>query len=61
MLLISFGTRPEYIKVKPLIDEFRGKIKFKLLFTGQHSDLLNNIKKDELLQLEIFLKFKFQL
>jgi len=53
MLLISFGTRPEYIKVKPLIDEFRGKIKFKLLFTGQHSDLLNNIKKDELLQLEM--------
>jgi UDP-N-acetylglucosamine 2-epimerase (non-hydrolysing) len=41
MLLISYGTRPEYIKVKPLIDELRkrGSIEFKILFTGQHQDI----------------------
>ncbi|MAG26597.1 UDP-N-acetylglucosamine 2-epimerase (non-hydrolyzing) [Candidatus Pacearchaeota archaeon] len=53
MLLISFGTRPEYIKLKPLIDEFRSKIDFKLLFTGQHTDLLNNIKEDDLIELQM--------
>jgi UDP-N-acetylglucosamine 2-epimerase (non-hydrolysing) len=36
MLLIAYGTRPEYIKIKPLIDELEGKIPFKVLFTGQH-------------------------
>ena len=46
MILISFGTRPEFIKIKPLIDSFRGKIPFKLLFTGQHVDLLSNIDDD---------------
>jgi len=41
MLLISYGTRPEYIKVKPLIAELskRGSIAFKILFTGQHQDI----------------------
>jgi len=38
-ILISYGTRPEYIKIKPLLDELRGKIDFKLLFTGQHEHL----------------------
>ena len=28
MLLIAYGTRPEYIKIKPLIDELEGKIPF---------------------------------
>ena len=37
MILISFGTRPEWIKIKPIIDQMRGKIPFKLLFTGQHT------------------------
>ena len=46
MILISFGTRPEFIKIKPLIKAFEGKIPFKLLFTGQHVDLLSNIKND---------------
>ena len=44
MILIGFGTRPEYIKIKPLMDEFDGKIDYKLLFTGQHTDLLSGIK-----------------
>jgi len=41
MLLISYGTRPEYIKVKPLINELtrREIIPFKIIFTGQHQDL----------------------
>ena len=43
MLLISFGTRPEYIKIKPLLEEFDGKIPYALLFTGQHTSLLENV------------------
>jgi UDP-N-acetylglucosamine 2-epimerase (non-hydrolysing) len=41
MLLVSFGTRPEYIKIKSLIEEFkRNNISFKLLYTGQQPDLI---------------------
>ena len=43
MLLISFGTRPEYIKIKPLLEEFDGKIPYALLFTGQHTSLLEKV------------------
>jgi UDP-N-acetylglucosamine 2-epimerase (non-hydrolysing) len=41
-ILICFGTRPEYIKVKSLIDNLNN---VKTLFTGQHVDLVkdNNI------------------
>jgi len=46
MMLICFGTRPEYIKVKPLLKAFDGKIPYKLLFTGQHEDLLSHVKGD---------------
>ena len=46
MLLICFGTRPEWIKIKPLIKCFKGNIQYRLLFTGQHVDLLNNIYED---------------
>ena len=42
-LLICFGTRPEWLKVKPLLKEIDN---YKLLFTGQHSDLLKDIKVD---------------
>jgi len=42
MILICFGTRPEWLKVKPLIN----KINCKLLFTGQHSDLLSGVTCD---------------
>ena len=52
MMLISFGTRPEYIKIKPLLGAFRGHIPFKLLFTGQHVDLLSHVE-DEIAKLEI--------
>jgi UDP-N-acetylglucosamine 2-epimerase (non-hydrolysing) len=40
MILISYGTRPEYIKIKPLIIEMsRQDIKYRLLFTGQHVNM----------------------
>ena len=41
MLLTAFGTRPEWIKIKPVIDEIEGEIPFKILFTGQHTSLVD--------------------
>lgn len=39
--LLSFGTRPEWIKIKPLIKAFQqNNIEYNCLFTGQHTDLL---------------------
>ncbi len=47
MILLAFGTRPEYIKIDPLIKEFTKQgIPFKTLFTGQHKDLLKEVKAD---------------
>ena len=43
MILVSFGTRPEYIKLKPLMAEMKEEIPFKVLFTGQHTDLPINL------------------
>lgn len=40
MILLCYGTRPEWIKIKPLIKEMkRKKMKFKVLFTGQQKDI----------------------
>lgn len=40
-LLICYGTRPEWIKVKPIIDRLKDtNIQYKTLFTGQHKDLV---------------------
>ena len=40
MILVVYGTRPEFIKIKPLIDEMKlNKLNFKVLFTGQHKDI----------------------
>ena len=42
MILVTYGTRPEYIKIKPLIDEMvKENIPFKTLFTGQHKDIVS--------------------
>ena len=42
MLLICYGTRPEWIKVKPIIDRLsESSIEYKTLFTGQHKDLVS--------------------
>ena len=43
MILLCFGTRPEWLKIKPLIKVLDN---YELLFTGQHPDLLKNIKVD---------------
>lgn len=43
--LVCFGTRPEIIKLFPLINEFKRKnISYKTLFSGQHADLLNQFQ-----------------
>jgi len=39
-ILVTYGTRPEYIKIKPLIEEMKmNLIPHKILFTGQHEDI----------------------
>jgi UDP-N-acetylglucosamine 2-epimerase (non-hydrolysing) len=40
-ILIGYGTRPEFIKVKPLIDKLKGVIDFKTVFTGQHVHIID--------------------
>ena len=42
-MLLCFGTRPEWLKIKPLIEVLDN---YQLLFTGQHPDLLKDIKVD---------------
>jgi UDP-N-acetylglucosamine 2-epimerase (non-hydrolysing) len=47
MLLLAYGTRPEYIKLKSLIHEFDlCNFPYKTLFTGQHKDLVKELKPD---------------
>jgi len=45
-ILICYGTRPEYIKIEPILNndiiQFQN---IKTLFTGQHRDLLKNSSK----------------
>ena len=45
MIAIVVGTRPELIKIFPLVEEFKKKkINFKIIHTGQHyTSSLNNI------------------
>ena len=44
-ILLCFGTRPEWLKIKPLIT-IMDRSEYKLLFTGQHPDLLQNVEVD---------------
>tara|TARA_R110000868_G_scaffold237224_3_gene491813 strand:- start:16 stop:1071 length:1056 start_codon:yes stop_codon:yes gene_type:complete len=44
-LLIVFGTRPEWLKVKPIISLMK-RDEYKILFTGQHPDLLKDVEVD---------------
>jgi UDP-N-acetylglucosamine 2-epimerase (non-hydrolysing) len=44
-ILICYGTRPEYLKVLPLIRKFKKK-NYKLLYVQQHQQLLKNNKFD---------------
>lgn len=42
MLLIAYGTRPEWIKIKPIVDLLdEKKLLYTLLFTGQHTTLVH--------------------
>lgn len=46
MYLICFGTRPELIKLIPLIQKFKEKkIEFRTLFSGQHENLIKDFYK----------------
>ena len=44
-ILLCFGTRPEWLKIKPLI-KLMDRSEYKLLFTGQHIDLLKDVEVD---------------
>ena len=41
-ILICFGTRPEFIKLQPLMKKMEGSIQYETLFTGQHVDLVKH-------------------
>jgi UDP-N-acetylglucosamine 2-epimerase (non-hydrolysing) len=45
MILFCFGTRPEWLKLKPIV-RLLDKSQYKLLFTGQHPDLLKDLMVD---------------
>ncbi|MBW2558585.1 MAG: UDP-N-acetylglucosamine 2-epimerase (non-hydrolyzing) [Deltaproteobacteria bacterium] len=45
MILIAYGTRPEIIKLFPIINELKvQRLPFKTLFTGQQLDLYEDVK-----------------
>jgi len=47
-ILLCYGTRPEYIKIAPLTEEFSLKgIKFKTLCLRQHTSLLDGLKESD--------------
>lgn len=46
MISIVFGTRPEWIKIKPIIDKIDSKIPFRLICTGQHTSLIDDSIKN---------------
>jgi UDP-N-acetylglucosamine 2-epimerase len=47
MILICYGTRPEFIKIKPVIEGIKGIIPFKTLFTGQHKHIIQSEYKPD--------------
>ena len=52
MILLAYGTRPEWIKIKPLIKEFKkNNIEHIILFTGQHVDI-GQFEYDWIIQIE---------
>jgi len=51
VILFCFGTRPEWLKIKPLVNKMKVD-EYKLLFTGQHPDLLKDITVDYTIKLE---------
>ena len=50
MILLCYGTRPEWIKIKPLVDFFNSKkYPHKILFTGQHEHISDGKYDDRLI------------
>ena len=45
MILFAYGTRPEYIKISPIL-KLLSRDKYKTLFTGQHTELLSHCDFD---------------
>jgi len=46
MILVAFGTRPEIIKLFPVINALKGRdLPLKTLFTGQHLDLYEDVRQ----------------
>lgn len=53
MILLAYGTRPEFIKLKSLMHELDfNNIEYKTLFTGQHTDLLADLTPDWILTIK---------
>ena len=47
MILIVFGTRPEWLKLRPVVDTMEEcNIPFRILFTGQHEDIIDSSLHD---------------
>lgn len=46
MILFCFGTRPEWIKIRPVIDAIEGLIPYRILYTQQHTDLIDDSLKN---------------
>ena len=44
-ILLVFGTRPEAIKMAPLVEAFRSKVQFdvKVCVTAQHREMLDQV------------------
>ena len=44
-ILIVFGTRPEAIKMAPVVKEFKGNVNFntKVCVTAQHREMLDQV------------------
>ena len=51
MILFCFGTRPEWIKIKPVISKLN-RDEYKILFTGQHTDLVREVEVDYKIQIK---------
>lgn len=51
-LLICYSTRPEYLKVKPIIEAAKGKVNFSTLWVGQHTDICDFGKPDFFIELK---------
>ena len=47
MILLAYGTRPEWIKIKPLVEELKkNNIEHQIIFTGQQEDLAKDFPCD---------------